>query len=141
MRRGELAERVGVHPETVRYYERRGLLSPPPRSQSGYRDYPESAVRILQFIKRAQHLGFTLDDVSELLRLAKAGPGACGAAVDVATARLDQVTRKLEDLQRARTALADLIARCDDPRAEPGCSLLHALQQDPDTASGPGTGS
>ena len=69
MRSSELAERAGVNPETLRYYERRGLLQPPPRTPGGYRDFPPVAVELLRFIKRAQELGFTLEEVEELLHL------------------------------------------------------------------------
>jgi MerR family mercuric resistance operon transcriptional regulator len=72
MRTSELAGQVGVNAETLRYYERRGLLSEPPRTSGGYRDYPPTAVDLLRFIKRAQELGFTLDEVEELLHLDRA---------------------------------------------------------------------
>ena len=80
MRTSELADRVGVNVQTLRYYERRGLLSPPRRSQSGYRDYPDSTVGTLRFVRRAQQLGFTLDEVAELVDLAAGGPRACDSA-------------------------------------------------------------
>jgi MerR family transcriptional regulator, mercuric resistance operon regulatory protein len=80
MRTHEVADRAGVNAQTLRYYERRGLLSAPPRSPSGYRDYPASAVRVLRFVKRAQELGFTLTDVAELLSLAEGGPRSCDRA-------------------------------------------------------------
>jgi MerR family transcriptional regulator, mercuric resistance operon regulatory protein len=73
MRTSELADRAGVNPQTLRYYERRGLLAPPRRSTSGYRDYPDAAVRTLQFIKQVQQLGFSLDDAAELVQLAAGG--------------------------------------------------------------------
>jgi DNA-binding transcriptional MerR regulator len=75
MRTSELAGRAGVNSETLRYYERRGLLTEPPRTSGGYRDYPDAAVELLRFIKRAQELGFTLDEVEELLHLGGGGPG------------------------------------------------------------------
>jgi DNA-binding transcriptional MerR regulator len=74
MRISELAGQAGVNPQTLRYYVRRGLLDEPPRSQGGYRDYPAAAVELLRFIKRAQQLGFTLDEVEELLHLNQGGP-------------------------------------------------------------------
>lgn len=80
MRTSELAERAGVSTETLRYYERRGLLHEPPRTAGGYRDYPAAAVGILRFVKRAQELGFTLDEVAELLQLDAGGPDGCDAA-------------------------------------------------------------
>jgi DNA-binding transcriptional MerR regulator len=77
MRTGELAGVVGVHPETLRYYERRGLLREPPRTAGGYRNYPGAAVAVLQLIKRAQELGFTLDEIEELLELDDGGVASC----------------------------------------------------------------
>ncbi len=72
MRTRELADHAAVNPQTLRYYGRRGLLPQPPRSPAGYRDYPAAAVRVIGFIKRAQQLGFTLDQIGELLDLAQA---------------------------------------------------------------------
>jgi MerR family mercuric resistance operon transcriptional regulator len=80
MRTSELASRARVHPETLRYYERRGLLHEPPRTEGGYRNYPDAAVELLRFIKRAQDLGFTLDEVEELLHLNGGGPDSRDAA-------------------------------------------------------------
>lgn len=76
MRASELAGRAGVSTETLRYCESRGLLDEPPRTSGGYRDYPAAAVELLRFIERAQELGFTLDEVEELLHLPTAGPTA-----------------------------------------------------------------
>ncbi|TCM37031.1 DNA-binding transcriptional MerR regulator [Kribbella sp. VKM Ac-2568] len=80
MRTSEVADRAGVSTETLRYYERRGLLTAPPRTTGGFRDYPAAAVELLRFIKRAQELGFTLDEVEELLHLDTGGPDSCDAA-------------------------------------------------------------
>jgi MerR family mercuric resistance operon transcriptional regulator len=76
MRTSELAERVGVNAQTLRYYERRGLLAGPRRSTSGYRDYPASALQLLRFVKRVQELGFSLDEAAEMVHLAAGGPRA-----------------------------------------------------------------
>lgn len=75
MRTSELADQAGVNTETLRYYERRGLLTEPPRTPRGYRDYPDATVELLRFIKRAQVLGFTLDEVEELLPPGHRRPG------------------------------------------------------------------
>ncbi|HSS23314.1 MAG TPA: MerR family transcriptional regulator, partial [Mycobacterium sp.] len=77
MRTSEVAAQAHVNTQTLRYYERRGLLSEPARTQSGYRDYTSDAVRVVRFVKRAQQLGFTLDDIEDLLHLAAGGPTAC----------------------------------------------------------------
>jgi len=128
MRTSELADRAGVNPQTLRYYERRGLLDPPRRSTSGYRDYPGDALAVLRFIKRVQALGFSLDEAEELLHLAAGGPRACDAARDLASARLRDIQARLADLARMQDSLTELVARCDLPRSDRACSLLQTLQ-------------
>ena len=131
MRTSELARQAGVNPETLRYYERRGLLDEPPRTPARYRDYPDAALGLLRFIKRAQQLGFTLDDVEELLHLNHGGPESCEAARALAQARTEDLTDRIADLRRMRDSLADLIASCELPRAERACSLLAAIDNNP----------
>lgn len=127
MRTSELAGMVGVNPETLRYYERRGLLHEPPRGPGGYRDYPTAAVELLRFVKRAQRLGFTLDEVEELLRLSHAGQDGCDAARALARARQADLDARIADLQRIRDCLAELVSSCEPPRADGGCPLLDAI--------------
>jgi Hg(II)-responsive transcriptional regulator len=127
MRIGEVAGQVGVNPQTLRYYERRGLLDEPPRAPGGYRDYPPTAVELLRFVKRAQQLGFTLDEVEELLHLDQGGPDSCDAARAVALARKADLEARIADLQRMRDSLADLLTTCDLPRGERSCPLLAAI--------------
>lgn len=98
MRTSEVAELAGVGVETLRYYERRGLLEPPQRSSGGYRAYSPEAVRVVRFVKRAQRVGFTLDDIAELLRLAKGGPRSCATARSMARTRLSELDRRIADL-------------------------------------------
>jgi DNA-binding transcriptional MerR regulator len=113
--------------ENWRYYERRGLLDEPPRTSGGFRDYPDAAVDLLRFIKRAQELGFTLDEVEVLLHLDGGGPESCDAARALAEARKADLEARIADLQRMRDSLADLIATCDRPRADRNCPLLAAI--------------
>ncbi|MFE6506600.1 MerR family transcriptional regulator [Nocardioides sp. NPDC057767] len=127
MRSSELAERARVNPETLRYYERRGLLQPPPRTPGGYRDYPNSTVELLRFIKRAQELGFTLEEVEELLHLDAGGPDSCDAARALAEARRADLEARIADLQRMQASLTDLIATCERPTADRACALLDAI--------------
>jgi DNA-binding transcriptional MerR regulator len=134
MRTSQLADQVGVNPQTLRYYERRGLLAPPRRSPSGYRDYPDSAIRLVRFVKRVQQLGFSLDDASALLQLAAGGPRACERARAMATAHIADIDQRIEDLTRMRGSLVELVATCDQPRADRRCSLLDALQDEEDVA-------
>ncbi len=127
MRSSELAERAGVNSETLRYYERRGLLQPPPRTLGGYRDYPPAAVELLRFIKRAQELGFTLDEVEELLHLDAGGPESCDAARELAETRRADLEARIADLQRMRDSLNELIATCERPAEDRACALLEAI--------------
>src|SRR4029077_13242969 len=99
MRIGAAAEQAGVNVQTLRYYERRGLLPRPPRRMSGYRDFPDDAVRIVRFVKRAQDLGFTLDEVEELLRLRNDKRRDRARIRRVAEHRVLQIDRKIAELQ------------------------------------------
>jgi MerR family mercuric resistance operon transcriptional regulator len=128
MRTSELAGRAGVNAETLRYYERRGLLREPPRTPGGYRDYPAAAVELLWFIKRAQELGFTLDEVDELLHLDAGGPESCDAARALAETRRADLEARIADLRRMSDSLAGLIATCGRPRADRSCALLDAIE-------------
>jgi MerR family mercuric resistance operon transcriptional regulator len=127
VRTSELARRAGVNAETLRYYERRGLLTPPPRSEAGYRDYPPDAVSVLRFVKRAQDLGFSLAEVEDLLHLAEGGPDACDAVREAAGSKLRDLEQRLADLERMRSSLVELLERCELPPADRRCSLLRAL--------------
>lgn len=131
MRSSELAERARVHPGTLRYYERRGLLQPPPRTPGGYRDYPSTTVELLRFIKRTQELGFTLDEVEELLHLDAGGPQSCDAVRALAETRRADLDARIADLRRMSDSLTDLIATCQHPTTERACALLDSLA-DPD---------
>lgn len=134
MRTSELAGQAGVNTETLRYYERRGLLTQPPRTPGGYRDYPPTAVELLRFIKRAQELGFTLDEVEELLHLNTGGPDSCDTARALAEHRRADLERRIQDLQRMHDSLADLVATCDLPRADRNCALLDAIDHRQETS-------
>jgi Hg(II)-responsive transcriptional regulator len=127
MRTSELAGRVGVNAETLRYYERRGLLEGPPRTAGGYRDCPATAVDLLRFIKRAQELGFSLSEIEELVHLDDGGPDGCDAARALAEAHKADLEARIADLQRMRDSLGDLIATCDLPRSDRSCALLEAI--------------
>lgn len=128
MRTSEVAGQAGVNSQTLRYYERRGLLAEPPRSSAGYRDYPVQAVQLLRFVKRAQHLGFTLAGIEELLELADGGPDSCDRARALAEAHAADLDRKIADLQLMRASLGELIATCERPRGERSCPLLRAIE-------------
>lgn len=125
---GQLAHACGVGVETIRFYERQGLLPAPPRSGAGYRHYPASAVQRLSFIRRAKELGFTLKEISELLLLQDDGQAHSRAEVKaIAEARLAEVTAKIHDLERVRTALTQLAACCSGEGPVQGCPIIEAL--------------
>ena len=130
MRIGELAAQAGVHVETLRYYERRGLLRKPARLPSGYRSYPPEALRVVRFIKQAQGLGFSLEDIARLLRLAAREPVSCRAVQSLARKKLEEIDRKLALLSAMRGAVVRLLETCDRPRARRECPLLRALLED-----------
>lgn len=131
MRTGEVAEEASVNLQTLRYYERRGLLPEPPRRESGYRIYGPEAVRTVRFIKRAQELGFSLDEVESLLELAEGGPENCDAARELTQRRRAELERRIADLAAMRDSLALLEATCALPRAERECPLLQSLEAPP----------
>ncbi|WP_433726643.1 MerR family transcriptional regulator [Nocardia sp. CA-129566] len=130
MRSRELATRAGVSVQTLRYYERRGLLAPPPRLPSGYRAYPADAVAAVRFVKRAQQHGFTLEEIGELLDLADGGPDDCNAARELAERRMTQLAQRIADLQRMQLSLAELVTTCELPRRDRRCPLLHILHEE-----------
>jgi DNA-binding transcriptional MerR regulator len=127
----EVAHRAGVNPQTLRYYERRGLLPPPGRSDAGYRSYGPEAVRIVRFVKHAQRLGFTLADIEALLELAAGGPEGCEPARSLATSKIAELDAKIAQLTAMRDSLHTLAATCGEPRDARECPLLHALDAVP----------
>lgn len=128
--RGALAEQAEVHAETLRYYERRGILAKPPRSAGNYRLYPREALGRVRFVKRAQELGFTLKEVEELLAL-RATPGARARGVrEKAVEKLEETDAKLRSLRRMRRALAELIDNCSGEGPATSCTILEALGKD-----------
>jgi Hg(II)-responsive transcriptional regulator len=122
----EAAERAGVNVQTLRYYERRGLLPKPPRRASGYREVPEETVRIVRFIKRAQQLGFSLDEVEVLLRLRRQSGRNRQQIRSLAERQMRDIDKKIEELERMRAALRKLVSSCRDG-GTPNCPLIEAL--------------
>lgn len=121
---GVLAKACGVGVETIRYYQRRGLLAQPQRASGGVRRYGEAAVARLGFIRRAQDVGFTLDEVRTLLMLGET-PN-CRGARTLAAQKLAVVRARLRELQRVRRALAELIERCDAGKRR-HCPIIESL--------------
>lgn len=128
---GELAARAGVGVETVRFYERRGLLAPPPRTGAGYRQYPHESVALLRFIQRAKELGFSLGEIGELISL-RPGPGvACAEVRARADAKIADIDARLRDLARIRASLAELSEACAAGGDGNDCPILDALNAPP----------
>jgi MerR family mercuric resistance operon transcriptional regulator len=125
---GKLADAAGVNIETIRYYQRRGLLDEPPKPLGGHRRYaPEQAKRV-RFIKRAQALGFTLDEVGALLTLDTAC--VCGESRALAMRKLGLIEQKMADLAAMRQALDGLIQQCDAGDAHAACPIIEVLARD-----------
>lgn len=122
---GETAKAVGVAPSTLRYYERRGLLTPSDRSRSAYRLYDQEAVERLAFIRAAQGVGFTLDDIRTLLELDADAP--CEEVQTLLERRLTDVEAKLTNLKRVRATLSDALDRCRKSRK--GCAVVADLRE------------
>ena len=108
---GELATRVGVAPPTIRYYESIGLLRPPARTTAGYRRYPERTVEDLVFIRKAQALGFTLDEVAEIVTLTRAGKTPCARVVSLTEKHLAALDERIARMQQFRDSLSVELAR------------------------------
>jgi len=125
---GQVAKQAGVGVETVRFYERKGLIQEPPRRDSGYRQYPPEAVRRIRFIKRAQELGFSLKEITELLSLRVDPHTTCRDVKRRTEAKIANVDEKLADLQRIKKALTELSAACSGTGPTSQCPILDALE-------------
>src|SRR5262245_46626466 len=124
---GQLAKRSGVGVETLRFYEREGLLAEPARTASGYRQYAAEAVERVQFIRQAQTLGFQLKDIKELLAL-RDDPDAGSVEVrEKAVAKLADIDQKIKDLEAMRAELTHLVAACDGTGPAAHCPIITAI--------------
>lgn len=127
MRIGNLAAQAHVNIQTLRYYERRGLLSAPERLASGYRVYGPDALQRVRFVKRAQELGFTLQEIGDLLMLRKDSARSCRAVEERARDALERIEKKIADLRRMRRGLSLYVAACEQQPALDECPLLRVL--------------
>lgn len=125
---GALAREGGVNVETIRYYQRRGLLPQPSKPLAGYRRYSLDTVKQVRFIKRAQALGFTLEEIAGLLRLERRK--GCVETRQMAAQKLTLIEQKLSDLGRMKKALARLVRACDASAEGEACPIIHLLIQD-----------
>ena len=126
---GALSKRTGSKVETIRYYERVGLLPAPARSAGGYRLYATEHLRRLTFVRRARALGFSIKEVRKLLNLADHRPRPCAEARVLAAAHLGEVRAKIADLQAMERVLEETVARCADGRSA-RCPLIDAFYRD-----------
>ncbi len=124
---GQLAKKAQVNIETIRYYERRGLIPDPPRRESGYRQYSDDYVGRILFIKRAQGLGFSLKEIYELLSL-KVDPGTtCDDIKKLSEVKISEIERKIIELQDIKKALVKLVTLCKGRGPSTECPILDAL--------------
>lgn len=129
LRIGEVAKLSGVGVETVRFYEREGLIPKPSRSSSGYRQYPETAIKQVQFIQHAKVLGFSLKEIGELIAL-KTKPGTtCKTVRKKAQEKIDDIQQKIEALEKMKEALSPLIEQCPSTGPVSECPILNALDE------------
>ena len=130
---GQMARLAGVGVETVRFYERAGLLEEPPRRASGYRQYSERVVKRIHFIKGARSLGFSLKEITELLTLGVDGQTCLEEVKQRTEVKLAAVERKVVELLGLRQALLEVAALCTGEGPGSACPLLEALNRDEDT--------
>lgn len=123
LRIGDVAARAGLSAPAIRYYESVGLLAPAPRSVTGYRHYNETTIEELRFIKKAQALGFALEEIGEILKLSRAGKTPCSHVLDLARRHLAAVDERVKQLSRFRDSLAGELAKWDGVK-EPTCGGL-----------------
>ena len=129
LRTGEVAARAGVNIQTLRYYERRGLLEEPERRASGYRKYPRDAVQLIRFIKKAQELGFTLTEIEDLLRLRSDQTASCPQVRVAAQAKIEGIEQKIRSLRAMKRALGVLVSSCRSGGSTRECPILDALDE------------
>ena len=124
---GALAEAAGVNVETIRFYQRKGLMPEPEKPYGSIRRYGAAELARVRFIKSAQRLGFSLEEIGELLKLEDGA--RCSEARQLAEQKLVDVRQKLSDLQRIESVLAGLVARCSAVRGRVNCPLIASLQE------------
>jgi len=126
---GKIASAAGIGVETVRFYERQGLIPEPPRSSSGYRLYPQDTVRRLHFVMRGRALGFTLAEIGELLSMSATPAASCSDVRDRAEARIDDIEERVAQLLTMKKALEGLVEQCSGGAPKTECPILDALQE------------
>jgi len=133
---GQVAKRSGVGVETVRFYEREGLIRRPPRPDNGYRRYPEEAISRIRFVQRSKALGFSLREIRDLLSLRADAATSCEEVLKRAETKIRDIENKIRSLRKMKGALADLAEACRGKGPTGGCPILEALGG-PDRTSSP----
>lgn len=123
---GELSKQTGCHIETIRYYERMGLLSKPPRTEGGHRLYDRHAVKRLVFIRRSRELGFSLQEIRTLLQLVDGRRYTCQQIKTLMDQHLGEIKRKIADLKKLKASLTEISARCQGGEV-PDCPIIDSL--------------
>jgi len=123
---GHLAKAAEVNVETIRYYQRINLITEPVKPSQGYRVYPEETLKRIQFIKRAQQLGFSLKEVEELLQL---GEGHCEDVRQLAELKRDKIEQQINDLKNLKRTLNELILCCKSNSASSSCAIVEVLSK------------
>ncbi len=131
MKIGTLAQKADVGIDTIRYYEREGMIPAPLRTPSGYRDYRDSDVARLRFVRRAKVLGFTLQEVRELLDLTASASDDMASLNARAQVKLDDVNSRIDEMVRVRDALQQLVTACPGHGALDTCPIMAALSEEP----------
>ncbi len=124
---GNVAKLAEVHIETLRYYERQGIVPRPPRTISNYRRYPEDTIRRVRFVKRSQELGFSLEEIKELLALRGTLGADCRKVQQRAAAKIKEIEKKIRSLQGMRRALHILLEQCQGKGSPTECPILESL--------------
>jgi len=126
--RGKLAKEAGVNLETIRFYEKIGLMPDPPRTEAGYRCYSVGHLKRLKFIRRSRELGFTNQEVTGLLEMVD-GTYACDEVKDIALVNVDLITRKMADLKKMKKALETMASLCSGGNT-PDCAIIDQLLEE-----------
>ncbi len=127
---GQVARHLNVNVETIRYYERIGLVARPERVESGFRRYPHMTVERIRFIRKAKDLGFSLKEISELLSLRVDPTGSCGDVRKKAERKITEIETKIDGLKKMKTALNRLVARCDASKPTGECPILESIEKE-----------
>jgi|SRR5690625_4663204 len=125
---GELAEKCSVNKETIRYYERLGLIPEPDRTENGYRMYSQQTVDRLNFIKRIQKLGFTLNEIDKLLGVVDRDETKCRDMYDFTVLKINDIQRKIEELKKIERMLTDMKERCSKNKNIYSCPIIETFQ-------------